>query len=217
MSEVFDMPDDYSVSDFLDKPGQYHVVVEHVDENPTSRGGKLLDGIRVKFRVLGGTESTQLKRAHDEVIFKPSVDAKDGGAFARKKIGRLIRALGLHDQGTGKLAVEVKQAKIDWMEARGRQMVVYMVPQEDEARYMQIQGAHIYAVTDAECSHVPKNEKALKLMAAGQQSAPTQPAAQQTQAQPQTQPQQPQQQQVQQPVAAAATSGGGDDWDQLFN
>lgn len=204
----YDMPESYELSSYLDKPGQYHVAVDRVEENPVSKGGKLLDGIRIHFQVLAGTDSSQAKRQHNEVIFAPSMDSKDGGEFARKKIGRLIRALGLHDTQTGNLAEQCRSVKIDWEEARGKQMVVFIVPQDgEEAKYVQVQGAHFYKVTDSEVAHVPKCERSLKLMGA---VAPQQPAKQ---AQPAKA---PVQQPAKQPVAAAAAASGGGEWDDLF-
>ena len=204
----YDMPESYELSSYLDKPGQYHVAVDRVEENPVSKGGKLLDGIRVHFQVLAGTDPSQAKRQHGEVIFAPSMDSKDGGEFARKKIGRLIRALGLHDTQSGNLAEQCRSVVIDWQEARGRQMVVFVVPQEDDSKYVQVQGAHFYKVTDPEVAHVPKCERSLKLMGAAK------PAAQAA-SQPVQQPQRTAAP-AQQPVAAAANSNGGDNWDELF-
>lgn len=208
----YDMPESYDVSSFLDKPGQYHVAVDRVEENPVSKGGKLLDGIRLHFQVLAGTDPTQAKRSHGEVIFSPSMDAKDGGEFARKKIGRLIRALELHDKKTGELAEKCRAVSIDWEEARGRQMVVFIVPQDgNEAKYVEVQGAHFYKVSDPEVSHVPKCERSLKLMGATQTSQQT--VRQQQQSPPAQRSQAPV---AQQPVAVGAASGGGDNWDDLF-
>lgn len=206
----YDMPESYDVSSFLDKPGQYHVAVDRVEENPVSKGGKLLEGIRIHFQVLGGTDPSQAKRTHNEVIFAPSLDAKDGGEFARKKLGRLIRALGLHDTKTGNLAEQCRSVQINWEEARGRQMVVFIVPQEDEAKYVQVQGAHFYKVDDPEVAHVPKCERSLKLMA----GATARPAPQQAT----QQPAQPQRAAAPapQPVAAAANGNAGENWDDLF-
>lgn len=204
----YDMPESYDVSSFLDKPGQYHVAVDRVEENPVSKAGKLCEGVRVHFQVLAGTDPSQAKRSHGELVFGPSLDSKDGGEFARKKIGRLIRALGLHDKQSGKLAEQCRSVQIDWEEARGRQMVVFIVPQEDEPKYVQVQGAHFYKVDDPEVAHVPKCERSLKLMGAAKTaSQPAQQPAQQPQrtAAP-----------AQQPEAATTASGGGDNWDELF-
>lgn len=213
----YDMPGDFSQSSFLDKEGQYHFMVTDVNEHPTSKNGDLIDGIKLTVAVLAGTDPSQERRNHSETIFNPSPTSRDGGNFARLKIGRLIRALGLLDKRTGRPCEELRgqAVEIDWQSAKGKQFVATIEHQERDPRYVQVSGAHFYKVTDSEVAAVPKNAKALQLV--GGASVQSQPLAAQAAA--------PAPAAVRQPVAsapapapvAAAAVGGGDSWDQLFN
>jgi hypothetical protein len=209
----YDMPADYSTSNYLDKEGQYHFMVTAVDENPTSKNGDLIDGIKLTVAVLAGTDPSQDRRNHSETIFNPSPTAKDGGNFARLKIGRLIRALGLTDKRTGRPCEELRgqSVEIDWQSAQGKQFVATIVPNDRDPRFVQVSGAHFYKVTDPEVASVPKNEKALRLVAGTQTSQPV--AAKPAQAPAPAPVVAPVSAPVQVPVGAAA---GGNAWDELF-
>lgn len=215
----YDMPGDFSQSSFLDKEGQYHFMVTDVNEHPTSKNGDLIDGIKLTVAVLAGTDPSQERRNHSETIFNPSPTSRDGGNFARLKIGRLIRALGLLDKRTGRPCEELRgqAVEIDWQSAKGKQFVATIEHQERDPRYVQVSGAHFYKVTDSEVAAVPKNAKALQLVGGAGSAGQSQPLA--AQATPASAPAQ-----VRQPVASvpapapvAASVGGGDSWDQLFN
>lgn len=210
----YDMPSDFSQSSYLDKGGQFHFMVTGVDEHPTSKNGDFIDGIKLTVAVLAGTDPSQERRNHSETIFNPSPTSKDGGNFARLKIGRLIRALGLLDKRTGRPCEELRgqAVEIDWQSAKGKQFVATIEHQERDPRYVQVAGAHFYKVTDPEVAEVPKNAKALQLVggASAAGAGQSQPLAVPAPAQ------------VRQPVAAApapvaVAAGGGDSWDQLFN
>lgn len=216
----YDMPGDFSQSSFLDKEGQYHFMVTDVNEHPTSKNGDLIDGIKLTVAVLAGTDPSQERRNHSETIFNPSPTSKDGGNFARLKIGRLIRALGLLDKRTGRPCEELRgqAVEIDWQSAKGKQFVATIEHQERDPRYVQVAGAHFYKVTDSEVAAVPKNAKALQLV--GGQSQPL--AAQAAPASAPAAVRQPVASvpvPAPAPVAAAAGggAGGGDTWDALFN
>lgn len=220
----YDMPGDFNQSSFLDKEGQFHLMVTAVDEHPTSRSGDLIDGIKLTVAVLAGTDPSQERRNHSETIFNPSPTSKDGGNFARLKIGRLIRALGLLDKRTGRPCEELRgqAVEIDWQSAKGKQFVATIEHQERDPRYVQVAGAHFYKVTDPEVASVPKNAKALQLVAGAVQSQTLAAQAQAPVSAPVQQPAAVAVQTQPAPVAAVAASGGGasgggDSWDSLFS
>lgn len=207
--DFFDMPEDLTASSYVDKPGFYHFTVDMIDENPTSNSGAAIDGKKLVLTVLAGTVPEQVGRRHSETIFNPNLSSRDQGKFARLKIGRLVRALRMHDTKSGKLAVECRgqSVSLNWKEAIGRQFVGCLVPNKDNAQYVEIKGAEFYDIADDEVANVPKDSAAANLMQSA--SGLTQ---QPSQSQP-TQSQQPAQ--TQQPAATAAASQGGE-WNDLL-
>lgn len=191
----FDMPEDLNNSLYVDGPGIFHFTVDAIEENPTSNSGSVLDGKRLTLTVLAGTAPDQVGRKHSETIFNPNLSSKDQGRFAGKKIGRLVRALRMHDVNTGRPAAECRGQRIslNWNEAIGRQFVGTLVTQKDDPRYVEIKGADFYDVADDEVASVPKDMQAISLMQ--QQTAPQQPVQQPVQTAQQQVPQQSVQQQ----------------------
>lgn len=157
-------PANTEASSFLEKEGQYHCLVNVVDEQPTKKSGELMDGIRFTLSVLAGTDASQVKRTFDPLLFNPSESHRDGGEFANKVQWRMADACNLIPPNG---AAEVE---IDWQKAKSAQVVVYVSfgkAKDGKEPMLGIDGAHIYHVDDPEVAHVPKSEPHLKLLPAG--------------------------------------------------
>lgn len=156
---TYKKPASMAVSSFLEKIGQYHFLVNLIDEQPTKRDGGALDGIRLELTVLAGTEESQIKRTFDPVLFNPSENHKDGGEFATRVHLRAADACCLLPNVAAGAEVE-----IDWSKGKGSQLIAFTKLNKDNR--IEIDGAHIYHVDDPEVAHVPKNEKMLALLPA---------------------------------------------------
>lgn len=157
-------PANTEASSFLEKEGQYHCLVNVVDEQPTKKDGSLLDGNRFTLSILAGTEQSQVKRTFDPLLFNPNESHRDGGEFANKVQWRMADACNLIPPNG---AAEVE---IDWQKAKSAQIVVFVSlgkPKDGKDGMLGIDGAHIYHVDDPEVAHVPKSEPHLKLIPAG--------------------------------------------------
>lgn len=169
---TYKKPASMETSSFIDKEGQYHLLVNLVDEQPLSKDNAALDGIGLEASCIGGNEPSQVKRTFRQTLFNPSENHRDGGEFATRVHLRLADACGLLGNADADEEVE-----IDWSKAKGAQIVVYLKTEigKDKKERLQIDGAHIYHVDDPEVAHVPKNEQMLKLLPAAmrrKQSAP---------------------------------------------
>jgi hypothetical protein len=153
-------PASMAVSSFLDKPGQFHFLVNLADEQPAKKTGELIDGIRLELACLAGTDETQVKRTFDPILYNPSESNRDGGAFKNLIQARAADACCIMPDAAADTEVEV-----DWSKAKGAQVIAYVIPSKDP-KFFEIDGAHIYHVDDPEVSHVPKNEAMLRLIPA---------------------------------------------------
>ncbi len=173
----FEVPDDITPSNFLDKPGTYHVMCSLVEDPAKKDDGSILDGISFTFGVLAGTDSSQEKRTVRVTIYNPNMSHSDGGLFARKRFARLARALGMRDKASGKLIDQCRgmAVELDWQDARGKQAVIRFVHGKDrdgkQTKFMDIDGLQIYSVHDEEVKDIPKREKALKMLADAEAAA----------------------------------------------
>lgn len=171
----FEVPEDISPSNFVDKDGTYHVMVQTVEDPATKENGDVLSGVAFGFVVLAGTNSSQEKKTTKITVFSPDMSSRDGGAFARKRFARLARAFCLHDKVSGKPIDQCRggTVEIDWNESRGRQAILRLVHGKDKngnpTRFMEIDGLQIYHVNDKDedVKDIPRNQKALALL--GQQ------------------------------------------------
>lgn len=170
MSKSYRQPTSMDVTSFMDKAGQFHFLVNKVDEEPTTKDGAALDGIRVELTCQGGIcrdnpkDDSQVKRPLNVLLFNPSESHRDGGEFATKVHLRLADACCLLPK-----ADAGEEVDIDWSKAAGRQIVAFVnfsKPKEGKEPMLQIDGAHIYHVDDPNVAHVPKNQAVLKLLPA---------------------------------------------------
>jgi len=159
----YDVPEDMDAGgNFLRAEGSYHLIVTDVNTRPTNKAGQLMNGWRVAFGVLAGTVDGQRDKVFDLMLFAPSLDAKDGGVFAKIKQSRFLRAVGLlTDDDRG------KKKQIDISQARGRQCVARLELDED-GKYPRLVNLDIFHVDDADVKDVPKCEKSLARIPADQ-------------------------------------------------
>jgi len=142
---------------FLSQPGRYHVVVQDLNEPATKRDGTIIQGtlFGVTFAV---AEGPQQDKTVSVSFFAPSLQSKDGGAMARKKVDRFLIAVSLVDPSeTGK----AKKIKLD--EAIGRQCCVEF-EHDKEGKYLQLKYANIYHVDDPEAANVDKSDEFLSMI-----------------------------------------------------
>lgn len=166
---TYKKPASMETSSFLDKEGQFHFLVNNIDEQPISKkDNSAMDGIKVELSCIGGNEPSQVKRLFDPILFNPSEAHRDGGEFATRIHLRLADACCLLGKANAGDDVE-----IDWSKAKGSQIVAFVKLEtgKDGKARLGIDGAHIYHVDDPEVAHVPKNEAMLKLLPADRRRA----------------------------------------------
>jgi hypothetical protein len=161
----------------LREPGKYHAVVLEIDENPTTRDGKLIDNavFRASMAVLDGTTAGQKDRQFDLVFFAPKLTHKDHGERAKQKVWFFASSIGCGSIVDGKM-------KLDFAEAVGRQTCMEIEMQE--SKYKDGQGnekvshnpsmafCNVYHVDDPRCRDWPKDAIALGLLPAGLRKKP---------------------------------------------
>jgi hypothetical protein len=193
----YSVPNDgLDMTQYLDKPGQFHVLIKEVDESPVNQSGEVMSAIRVRGKILAGTDPTQKDRDFSALLSNPNMSHKDGGAFAMKVHLRLARACQIIN---GQL-IPGQQVNLDWSHAKGKQCVIFFAYRKDNdgTERVQVNGAHFYRVDDAEVAAVPKDQAALRMMGVNVATTP-----------------QPAPAPVQQAAPAAATQVSGSAWDDV--
>lgn len=167
--------DGLSLTEYVNKPCQVHVLVKQIEEAPVDKDGKLLDAIRVNGKVLGGTDDSQVGREFSIQIWNPRLSDNDGGAFRTKVHLRLAAALRLIPPPQPGQPIN-----INWEAARGRQCVIYLKLEtgKEGKEFLAINRAHIYDVNDPEVAHVPKDQAALMQFGVAPAAQSSQPAQQ---------------------------------------
>lgn len=157
--------DDFDAgSRFLSLPGCYHMIVTYVrDPAATKDGAPIAGGLfSVGLAVLAGGDGNQRNKTLDLTFFEPSIDAKDGGKFQRKKIDRFLLAMSLVDE-----QAKDKDIDINLGVCAGRQLCVklesrpYKDKQGREKEGLDIHFSDIYHVDDPEVATWTKCAKSL--------------------------------------------------------
>lgn len=161
-------PKDLDAFDFV-KGGQYHAVITEMNLNPVVRvgdnKGNPIDGIEVSYQILNGTTPGQRGKSLTEVLYAPSDTQKDGGKFCKKRLAKFGLATGLISP-----AQLGQRISINWEAAVGRQIVIHVAEREYTKRDgtkgvgSQLDGLHMYAVTDPVAQAVPKDAEALAIL-----------------------------------------------------
>lgn len=146
-------------------PGTYHMCVVDVDEEPTGKNNSLLDGFQVTLEILDGTAKdsdgvcTEKGKQLRMMFFNPSLKAKDGGEFARKKIGRLFVATNVMgpDQA-GQRGLEID------LQAMRTQQLVMTLELDRDAKFLQLSYADIWHIDDPDAAGFPMDASALSFI-----------------------------------------------------
>lgn len=153
---------------FLSEPGTYHLAVMDVNEQPTSRDGKLLDGFRVEAEVLGGP---QAKKQVELMFFNPKLTDKNNGEMAKKKQGRFVLATGVIQA-----AKPGEKVTVDLQLAKGRQFIATLAlddrGDDNAKKFLQLHFADIWHVDDPTAAKCEFNQAAIKLIPANLRRSP---------------------------------------------
>jgi hypothetical protein len=170
----------------LSDPGCYHMIVTEIRVPGANKDGKPIPNSRftVACAVGDGTVPNRKGKTVDLNFFEPSLSAKDGGAFQRKKSDRFLLSIGLLKE-----ADLGKQVRVPIKQAVGRQFCVKLEAAKDkqgkETGYLDISFADIFHVDDPEVAtwpkdtamlaHIPRSQR--KVATPNSSAPPKQPAA----------------------------------------
>lgn len=180
---------------WLKEPGWYLLRVAELDEQPTSKEGKAIDGIRAGLVVASGP---QADKKFDLYVKNPNSAHKDGGRFASKIRTAFVLATGLiSEEQLG------KSVTIDPQQAVHRLVVAQIDHQKDQAgnptNFMELSYDNIYHIDSPKAAKsgaldqkviglVPKDHrrdpKSFKLPRDGGQGATSSNGTTQTNSQP---------------------------------
>lgn len=152
----FDMPEQTSggPGNYLRTPGVYHFSVNRIDDQHKSREGKPFNGLKVEVQVLA-PKAEEGKTA--TLSFNtPSTAAKDGGEFARRKMGCLFIATGLV-----KPTQLGQKVSVDLAAAIGRQVIAKVELDEKDQKYIDLSYSDIFHVDDPNALKCERNERAI--------------------------------------------------------
>ncbi len=173
MSFEFELPESLPTSNRVTEPGFYHCVVTEIDEQPRDRNDALIEGFKPTFEVLDGTVRangvcTQRGCTYEQTLFSARPGQKEGAIkWNKAKQAAFLIATGLVTKD--QLG---KSVKINLADALQKQVVVNIVPKNDDSGYLEIAWANIYAVDDPKVAAVPKDVVALRLIGKESAAAP---------------------------------------------
>lgn len=162
-----DMSGEFGGFDIL-SAGFHHVFVVETNDAPISkRDKKLLDGGELTLSALEGTPRTNgvytdKGRLHKQYFPMPNPTHKDEGKMARCKLTNLIIACGLATEADREKAIN-----FEWEQMKHKQFVIKIANSVEkgndgkEYTNADVDGVHIYNVTDPRVAHVPKCGKSL--------------------------------------------------------
>ena len=161
MATEMEMPGSFDTGGaFLQEPGTYHLAVIDVNEQPTARDGKMLDGFKVDVEVLAGP---QAKKQAELMFFAPKLTDKNGGEMAKKKQARFVLATGVLQA-----AKPGEKVTVDLQLAKGRQLVATLAHRESQndpsKKFIDLNFADIWHVDDPAAPNCERNQDALKLL-----------------------------------------------------
>ncbi len=147
------------------RPGQYHLGIQAVDAR-TVINDKPVVGFALTLEVFNGTtqdatgQCTETGKTFTQRIRPPSAEHKDGGAFAKRILSRLLVATGIAAAG--------QKVKFEAEDLRGRQFIG--IVKRSSSDFPEIDGAHFYAIGDPAMSHVPVDREAIELLGGAAES-----------------------------------------------
>ncbi len=174
----FELPETLPSSSRVQEPGFYHCVVTELDEEPRDRSNALMEGFKPTFEVLDGTARvnnvcTQRGFTHEQTLFS----AKPGQSEGAIKWNKAKQAAFLIATGLVSKDQLGKSVNINLADALQKQVVINLVPKNDDSGYLEIAWANIYAVDDPKVAAVPKDVAALRLIGKESAAAPAASAA----------------------------------------
>lgn len=164
--EEYTPGDDFSAGGkFLtdNDPGCYHMQITGIRRPATTAKGDLIANGWAVVSCAVLAPSKQEGKTYDLTLFHPKADAKDGGAFGRKKNDRFLLATGILSEGS-----EGKKVGINWGGAIGRQFLVKLETTQPDSRgkkYLEVAFANFFHVDDPEAgTDYPRNDKAIAMI-----------------------------------------------------
>jgi len=143
---------------YLTKAGTFHLILSTVDPEPTTKDGKPIDGLRVSGEVLDGTETSEVGKEFEFILWPPKPTDKNGGEMAKRKLTRFSYATGfIASHAPGQKVV------IDCEACEGRQIIAKFseTTKEDGKKRLELNYSDIYHVDDPAVAEVPKSADAI--------------------------------------------------------
>lgn len=171
MSNEFDWQhgEDFdSGNKFLETPCMAHCVVSDVQVPAKRSNGELIDSglFSYTLKVIEASVPGQKDKEFNGVFFRPSLDSKDNGAMARKKVDRFLVATCLakpDDKG--------QKGKVNPTKAIGRQLLVKFGTRPGKKNsegkipeYLDVSFANFFHVDDPEASEYPRSQESLAIL-----------------------------------------------------
>lgn len=165
---------DYETADSTDvsgewvqpEPGIYHLAVNSVELEPTSKTGELIPAIRLNLEILAGTTPGQEKRKFRHDFRHPLPSHRDGGKFAAQMLSRLAYVCGIGVVGK-------KLGELEWESLETAHFIAEVhhrewESDEGEARSTaEISGMRFWHVGSPEVASVPKDSEVLEMVDMG--------------------------------------------------
>lgn len=169
MSQDFelDVPDSLeNESPYLNVPGIFHLVVNDVMVG-TGPKGAAIDGFTVAIEVRDGTVRdkngcTEVSKMINLSFFRPGLNDKDGGQFARLRMSRFFLAVNAIDPMQAG-----KPAKVDMERIKGQNFVARFEHNTNDGKtFLRVAGADTWHIDDPHAKSCPKEQASLKLIPA---------------------------------------------------
>lgn len=161
---TYEMPTEEEMAaqgSYLKTPGRYLLHLTNIDEQPTTKEGKAIDGFKAEASVVGGD---QAGKKTDILIRSPNPSHKDGGKFGRRVQASFLIAAGLvtNDQLGKAVTVELQ-------DAINRMVVADLDFGTDEAgkpkKYLELSYSNIWHIDDPEVADFMKaHQKAISVL-----------------------------------------------------
>lgn len=148
---------------WLDQPGWYHVLITEMQNPALNKDNVPIPNAAFKacYEVLAGTVDGQRGKTGDVTFFQPKPTDKNEGAWAKKKIDFFFVAVGF---ATPEQIAAKAPLRIDLQSAVGRQFVIHLEKEKEDAKYLSLAYADIYHVDDPAVSAYPKCQESLSII-----------------------------------------------------
>lgn len=146
-----------ATSQFIDKPGVYHLAVVGTEEAPTTKDGKFIDAFEITVAVAAGPQENREARL---LFNNPNATHKDQGNFARTMQTRILEVLGLiRPEAKG------KQVTVELSDAMGRQFIgKFRAEEYNGKQQIRLDGLNFWHVDDPNAEKCERNQQAINLL-----------------------------------------------------